>query len=332
MNLNSGYRTSIYVPVSIDADFNKFIDELKIMTLEDGSNCFTNIFNGTNYAEPSTWTLNKDFVHRITGLDVDSVFQSISISHASSDPSNGMLTLTITAQLNTPYEYKGSTTINEQVLTKTYDPNGEYNKSLFNYAGGQIHDLSSAYTSNPPETLYFPNWCTEIRGPGGSPFKVNVASKTLDFRFSKVYSITSFGTFANKSSIVNITFKGNTYFTYRNGLSNNFSTLRNLEFVDLSNSAITNIPEGTFKLADKLSTILFTGCTSLSSIGKIAFQNCTSLTELDFSSCPLASVNPTAFQGCTGLTQIYVKDQNSSDLISAALTAANLSNVTVTIK
>ena len=331
-NLNSGYRTNIYVPVSIDAKFNKFIDELKIMTLEDGANCFTKIFNGTNYAEPNTWTLNKDFVKTITGLDIDSVFQSISISHASSSSSDGMVTLTVNADLNIPYQYEGLTTINKQVLTKTYDPNGEYNKRLFNYSGGQIRDVSSVYTSNPPETLYFPNWCTEIRGPGGSPFQGNVASKTLDFRFSKVYSIISFGTFANKSSIVNITFKGNTYFTYRNGLSNNFSTLRNLEFVDLSNSAITNIPEGTFKLANNLSRILFSGCTSLSSIGKIAFQNCTSLTELDFSSCPLASVNTTAFTGCTGLTQIYVKDEQSRNLISTALSSVGLGHVPVTIK
>ncbi|MBU3830890.1 MAG: leucine-rich repeat domain-containing protein [Candidatus Ureaplasma intestinipullorum] len=331
MNLNSGYRTNIYVPVSIDAKFNKFIDELKIMTLEDGTNCFTKIFNGTNYAEPNTWTLNKDFVKTITGLDVDSVFRNISISHASSSSSDGMVTLTINADLNIPYQYEGSSTINKQVLTKTYDPNGEYNKSLFVYSGGQIRGVNP-YTSNQHETLYFPNWCTEIRGPGGSPFSGTIVSTTLDFRFSQIVSITSFGTFANNSSIVNVTFNGNKYFKNNSGKTNNFSTMRNLAFVDLSNSAITSIPEGMFKLNSNLSRFLLSGCTSLSSIGKIAFQNCTALTELDFSSCTLASVDPTAFTGCTGLTKIYVKDEQSKNLISTALNSVGLTSVQVTIK
>ena len=246
-----------------------------------------------------------------------------------------MVTLTINAELNTPYQYKGSTTINEQVLTKTYDPNSEYNKSLFTYNNGAgiIKGVSNVYDSKHPQTLYFPNSCTSIKGPRNTGFGGTVVSKTLDFRFSKLRTITSFSTIRKIPGIVNITFKGNKYFTYSGGATNNFAENANLAFIDLSNSAITNIAEGMFKLNTKLSRILFSGCTSLSSIGNIAFQNCTSLTELDFSSCPLASVNTTAFQGCTGLTQIYVKDDASKQLILAALTAVNLQNqVTVTIK
>ena len=331
MNLNSGYKTSIYVPVSIDTKFDLFINKLANMTLEDGDNCFTNIFKGSDYSNPKSWSLIDGIVQKITGLDYTSVFQSISIEHASSNPNNGMLTLRINAQLNIPYQYNGLTTISKEVLTNTYDPNSPYNNSLFQ-GSGQIRGITGVYTSNHPQTLYFPNSCTEIRGPGGSGFNGTIVSKTLDFRFSKIASITSFGTFANNSSIVNVTFKGNKYFTYSGGLTNNFSTVRNLEFVDLSNSAITTIPEGTFKIT-KLSSILLSGCTSLSSIGKLAFQNCTALTELDFSSSTLTYVETSAFDGCAGLTKIYVKDDASKQLISAALAHAGLSQqVAITIK
>ncbi|MBU3830889.1 MAG: leucine-rich repeat domain-containing protein, partial [Candidatus Ureaplasma intestinipullorum] len=335
MNLNSGYKTSIYVPVSIDTQFDKFIDELKNMTLEDGANCFTNIFQGTDYADPRTWSLKNDIVSTITGLK-QSVFKTFSIQHTSSGSSDGMVTLTINAELNIPYQYEGSTTINKQVLTNTYDPNSQYNKSLFNTYSGNggliVMGITSKYSSNPPPTLYFPNECVGIRGPSGQYFGGTISSSTVDFRFSKLKNIESYSTIRNMPGIVNITFNGNKYFTYSGGATNNFAQNANLQFIDFSNSVITNIPSGTFKDNPKLSRILFSGCTSLSQIADSAFLNCPALTELDFSSCTLTYV-ANAFSGCRGLTQIYVKDQPSKNKIYSALTQVGLQNqVTITIK
>ncbi|MBU3830757.1 MAG: leucine-rich repeat domain-containing protein, partial [Candidatus Ureaplasma intestinipullorum] len=332
-NLNSGYKTKIIVPNSIDSQFNKLIDKLTNMTLEDGTNCFTNICDGTNYSEPSTWRFKNDIVYTITGLD-KSVFKSISIQNAGLDPSNGMIKFRISAVLNAPYQYKGSNTINQEVLTKTYDPNSEYNKSLFIFDGAScIRGVSGVYTSKHPQTLYFPKSCTSINGPNRSGFEGNVVSSKLDFRFSKIANIISGSTFRNNSSIVNITFNGNKNFLFNGGNTNkyNFADMRNLESIDLSNTLITNIPEGTFQNNSKLSTVRLSGCQYLSDIYENAFLNCSALTELDFSSHTLISVGQNAFKGCTALRKIYVKDFNSWSLINTAMQYAGFENVSIQI-
>ena len=316
-NLTSGYKTNIIVPKSIDADFNKFINKLQNMTLEEGADCFTNIFQGTDYAVPSSWRLINDIVQTITTLNYQTVFKSFSLRYENSDPTNGMITFRINAELNTPYQYEGSNIINKLVLTNTYDPNSEYNKSLFVYSGGQIQGVSSLYASKRPQTLYFPNLCTTVRGPAGQNFaeRDSIVSSKLDFRFSKIANILSFSTFRYMNSVVNITFNGNKYFTYNGGATNNFANNNNLVSVDLSNTNITNIPQGTFQQNPKLSTVLLSGCKYLSTIGDYAFYNCPVLRELDLSSCTLTSVGANAFNGCTGLKRIYVKDQPSYNLI-----------------
>ena len=323
-NLNSGYKTKIIVPNSIDTQFDQFIDKLKNMTLEDGPNCFTNICDGTDYTEPSSWRFKNDIVRTITGLDTQSVFKSNpSIQYVSSDPSNGMIKFRISAVLNAPYQYKGSNTINQEVLTNTYDPNSSYNKSLFSYNGtGVIKGVTSLYTSKHPATLYFPNSCTLIRGGSGSGFEGSVVSSKLDFRFSKIANITSYNTFKNNNSIANVTFKGNKHFLFNANNTNkyNFANMSNLTSVDLSNTLINNIPEGTFQENPKLSTVLLSGCKYLSTIGDYAFYNCPVLRELDLSSCTITSVGANAFLGCTGLKRIYVKDTASYNLIWNRLT------------
>ena len=334
-NLNSAYKTKIIVPNSIDTQFNQFIDKLTNMTLEDGPNCFTNICKGTDYSDPKTWSFKNNIVQTITGLDVQSVFKRTpSIQYVSSDPSNGMITFRISAELNTPYQYKGSITINQQVLTKTYDPNSEYNKSLFSYNGtGVIKGVTNVYTSKRPATLYFPNSCTLIRGGSGSGFEGSVVSSKLDFRFSKIANITSYNTFKNNNSIANVTFKGNKHFLFNANNSNkyNFANMSNLTSVDLSNTLINNIPEGTFQNNPRLSTVLLSGCNYLSTIYDYAFLNCSALTELDFSSCALTSVGKNAFQGCKALRKIYVKDFNSWSLINTAMQYAGFENVSIKI-
>ena len=334
-NLNSEYKTNIIVPNLIDAQFDLFINKLQNMTLEEGTDCFTNIFEGTDYSEPSTWRLKNDIVKTITGLDMQSVFKRIpSIQNVSSDPSNGMITFRISAELNTPYQYKGSTTINQQVLTKTYDPNSEYNKSLFIFDGAScIRGVSSVYTSKRPQTLYFPKSCTSINCPNGSRFEGNVVSSKLDFRFSKIANIISGSTFRNNSSIVNITFNGNKNFLFSGNNNNkyNFAEMSNLASVDLSNTLINNIPEGTFQNNPRLSRVALSGCQYLSTIYNYAFYNCPALTELDFSSCTLTSVGINAFQNCIGLRKVYVKDEASYKLIFNALSFAGFYNVSIKI-
>ena len=335
MNLNSGYKTNIIVPNSIDAQFNKLIDKLTNMTLEDGPNCFTNLCQGTDYSDPKTWSFKNNIVQTITGLDVQSVFKRTpSIQYLSSDPNNGMIKFRINAELNSPYQYKGSTTISKEVLTNTYDPNSEYNKSLFTYNGtGVIKGVTSLYTSKHPATLYFPNSCTLIRGGSGSGFEGSVVSSKLDFRFSKIANITSYNTFKNNNSIANVTFKGNKHFLFNAGNTNkyNFANMSNLTSVDLSNTLINNIPEGTFQNNPRLSTVLLSGCNYLSTIYDYAFLNCSALRELDFSSCTLTSVGVNAFKGCTALRKIYVKDFNSWSLINTAMQYAGFENVSIQI-
>lgn len=106
-----------------------------------------------------------------------------------------------------------------------------------------------------------------------------------------------------------------------------FSGCSNIEELDLSNSKLTNIPEGAFaycknlktiKLPDTITSIgdeAFYNCQSLTniegldkcnlkSIGSAAFSNCKALENLDFSQSTFTNVPSKAFNGCSALAKI----------------------------
>lgn len=106
-----------------------------------------------------------------------------------------------------------------------------------------------------------------------------------------------------------------------------FSGCSNIEELDLSNSKLTNIPEGAFAYCKNLKTIklpstitsigdeAFYNCQSLTniegldkcnlkSIGSAAFSNCKALENLDFSQSTFTNVPSKAFNGCSALAKI----------------------------
>ena len=106
-----------------------------------------------------------------------------------------------------------------------------------------------------------------------------------------------------------------------------FSGCSNIEELDLSNSKLTNIPEGAFAYCKNLKTIklpstitsigdeAFYNCQSLTniegldkcnlkSIGSAAFSNCKALENLDFSKSTFTNVPSKAFNGCSALAKI----------------------------
>lgn len=292
-NLNSGYKTNIYVPVDIDTQFELLITKLQNMTLEDGENCYTNIFDGTSRINPNAGSITLEKVKEITKLDT-TIFNSFNIVK-DSNTNDGMLKLRIEGQLNVPYNYNGSTIINKVITTNTYDPNSSYNISLFNISGGTISGLNTNINNYTRDIIYAPlrNWTLM------NPITSNTVAKKISFIFSNPYKPNAYGIFRN-SSFTEIDFSGCSNFSFgQGGWTNTIRDCRNLVRVSLANTATVNI----------------TGT---------SFYGNSSLRELDLSGCNINAVSDDAFTGCTSLTTIYVANESVKSIISTALTRSGI--------
>lgn len=304
-NLNSGYRTNIYLPKSIDEQFNLLVTKLENMTLEDGENCYTNIFDNTVRSNPNAGNLSLDKVFEITRLD-KSIFNSFNIVK-DSNTSDGMLKLSLNVELNQPYNYNNSTQISMVITTNTYDPNSEYNKSLFTSSSDLLYGLTVEANNYKGDTFYVPSgdWILQpfyLNSNGTQTGRPKIEKK-LSFVFSNVQRSGNYGTLRD-SWFTEIDFSNCSNFSFGSkGWSNLVRGSTKLKKFVLSNTATTNIP-GT------------------------AFQDCTSLEILDLSGCNINSgIFSDAFVGCNSLKTIYVLNEDIKNEIIAALKSSNITNV-----
>ena len=71
---------------------------------------------------------------------------------------------------------------------------------------------------------------------------------------------------------------------------------------------VTNIGKSAFSNCTTLTNIDLSGCTGLTSIGSEAFEYCTSLTSLDLSGTKISTLPSFVFQGCTNLTTVSLPE------------------------
>ena len=93
-----------------------------------------------------------------------------------------------------------------------------------------------------------------------------------------------------------------------------------------------------FQNCSSLTSLDFSTCTNLTQIWWYAFDGCSSLQTIDLSGATLSIIGNkgqnlnTVFSGCSSLTKIYVKDAQSKSLIDSALSASGLSTDICQIK
>lgn len=282
-------------------------------------------FSGANNAPETNnkGRMTPDILSNISGIPVEAIQPNgIKVSKAS-DTADGYLIVNISIELNNPYTYNGANSIQiNNVTTGMYDPNSEFNLSLFEISGDSLNGFTSAglkYTG----TLYVPNVVNFVF-LGNNYFDSNVpSSKIISFEYSKFINFsTDFQQFIN-SPFQKISFKNNEYFNTFNNWGM-FQSSSSLEEVDFENCvSLQSLYDKTFLYCSKLTKLNFKNCKSLTSIGIQVFYDCSSLEVLDFSDSPITSVGDGAFIGCTNLKEIIVQKE-SVQYFEAAVQSSNI--------
>ena len=98
-------------------------------------------------------------------------------------------------------------------------------------------------------------------------------------------------------------------------------------------SSLQSIGKGTFANCTELTNVDLSKCANLESINEDAFYNCSGLTKLDLSNCTkLSTIEEPAFTNCTNLTEVIIGNSYVYDNANSSTACGGLFNYATTIK
>lgn len=98
-------------------------------------------------------------------------------------------------------------------------------------------------------------------------------------------------------------------------------------------SSLQSIGKGTFANCTELTNVDLSRCVNLESINEDAFYNCSRLTRLDLSNCTkLSTIEEPAFTNCTNLTEVIIGNSYVYDNANSSTACGGLFNYATTIK